>query len=207
MADQPETRPGATAALGKIRLPVWAWAVVAGGGVFLAYRFVKARQAAAAAANSTSSAPSTASTAYPPSTTILGPVDNSAQYGNILSGIQSIQGDLSQPAQPAPQDVYSGEPGFIYQPGDPHILSFVSVGNQQYGVNPLSVNGTWVDQSTFNQRALPALQQAGYSFSPPKGDFARIGGFTRAMGLQGARWISTHSVDSQGNILNTPPGS
>lgn len=93
------TRPGENTTKDKIRLPLWAWALIAGGGVILAYRFYQARQAQNAAnANSTASGTSASqqqdySLIPVPVATQTGntPADEQ-NYQNLLNAIQALQG-------------------------------------------------------------------------------------------------------------------
>lgn len=100
MAEDP-TRPGEVVTKGKIKLPLWAWAVV--GGVILGggYLFYKRRQtAAAAAANTTATTPATA-TGYQSPTTIL----------PMFQGTQPMTGQQFQQLQaanpPLPYSIYT----------------------------------------------------------------------------------------------------
>lgn len=86
---------------GKIKLPLWAWAVIGGVVIGGGYWFYKKRQAAAAAANSASGTTTTASSAgYTDPTTILpmfqGDVVSEQQFQDLYNQVQQ----LASPATP-----------------------------------------------------------------------------------------------------------
>jgi hypothetical protein len=174
-------------------VPVWGWMGI-GVGLLVVVMFLRSRSAAKQQAAAQQNQPQALQTNLisPDVAASLaqGAAPMAYMGGNLYNNILNQPGGAA-PLPPAKAPLYTGNPGFIYNPsmGGQPVQQYVTVGGNQYGVDPLSINGNWVDYATFQKQAIPALNAAGYKFQPGSGDFAATGGFTTAMGVQGKQWL------------------
>lgn len=191
-------------------VPTYVW-LLGGVGVLVVVMILRSKsQAKAAAANAGGQPGAAQSNVLNPEAALSlsqGASPMGYTGGDIYNNVATSATGSAAPAAPSGPS-YNGGPGFFYKLGSSQLTGSVTdAKGNTYSFDPLTINGKEVTWQQFAQQAGPIVKQMGYSLSPPTGDYtldeSKLG-IGSTLLPAGQNWLNGHSVDAQGNIVNTP---